>query len=397
MNVESGKLKEAFRAVFDRDDAQVYRAPGRVNLIGEHTDYNDGFVMPAAIDFYVWVAIAPRVDRKIAVYSANYGETAEFDFDEQDPQAKGHWSDYPRGVARMLKLSGLRLGGADLLVRGDVPVGAGLSSSAALEVAVGFALLGVSGISIEMIELAQLCQKAENEFVGARCGLMDQFAACFGRVKQALFLDCRSLDHRPLCLPSDTSLVVCNTMVKHDLAAGEYNDRRAECEDGVRILSRSLPNVKALRDVTFGDLETAQAELTPKVFKRCAHVVRENERVLKAAELLEDLDPTGFGELMYESHQSLRDDYEVSCPELDAMVEIASGLDGIYGARMTGGGFGGCTVNLVQTPHVESFKNGIENGYMEKTGIRPDVYVVKPVDGVERAEAETTQLIYQGA
>lgn len=393
---EEAKLKSAFRNLYGRE-ATVYRAPGRVNLIGEHTDYNDGFVLPAAIDRYVWAAIAPRADRKIVIHSENYGETVEFDFDEQDPRANRHWSDYPRGVARMLKLSGLRLAGADLLIRGDIPIGAGLGSSGAFEVVVGFALLGASRISIERLELAELCMRGENEFVGVRCGLMDHFISCFGMAEKAIFLDCRSREHRPLPLPANVSLVVCDTMVKRDIAAGEYNTRRAECEEGVRIVSRSMSSVNTLRDVTTGDLTRAKTRLPANIFKRCLHVVRETERVTRAAHLLETEDPAGVGDLMYQSHLSLRDDYEVSCRELDLMVELARPLKGVLGARMTGSGFGGSTINLVCSPDVDAFVDKIETGYFNETGIRPSIYVVKASNGIEKVNIETTRVTYQGA
>ena len=394
MIAEASRLKEAFRELYGRD-AQVYRAPGRVNLIGEHTDYNDGFVMPVAIDRYVWAAIAPRADRKIVVHSSNFGRMVEFDLDERNPQAKGHWSDYPRGVAFVLMQAGYPLRGTDMLIRGDLPIGAGLSSSAAIEVATGYALLDQAGVSIDRIELAKICQRAENEFVGMRCGLMDQFIACFGQLNSSLMLDCRSLEYKLLPLNLDVSLVIGNTMVKHELAASEYNTRRAECEEGVKITNRSRPDVRALRDVTTVELADLRDEIPDPTYKRCRHVVTENDRVVEGATALESGNPKRFGELMYESHQSLRDDYEVSCMELDLMVALAREQDGVFGARMTGGGFGGCTINLVRTEVVDSFKQTIEMGYAKATGIRPEVYVLKPVNGVEKVVTETTQIAYQ--
>ena len=383
-------LKEAFRSGFG-GAANVYRAPGRVNLIGEHTDYNLGIVMPAAIDFYAWVAISPRVDRKIAIHSANYSETVEFEFDEQAPRATGHWSDYPRGVARMLKLSGLRLGGANLLIDSDVPIGAGLSSSAALEVAVGYALLNTSGISIDNMELAELCRKAENEFVGAQCGLMDQFIACHGEAGSAVMLDCRSLESVSLSLPREVVFLISNTRVQHQIASGEYNSRRSECEEGVRIIAETTPEVRSLRDVTIADLNANRGKLSETVYMRCRHVIEENERVRKAAVALDTGDIWTFGNLMYKSHQSLRDDYEVSCFELDLMVELAAGLDGVYGARLTGGGFGGCTINLVSRQHAVEIKSRILSEYENRTGIMPEVYICNPVAGVERVNEDKIQ------
>jgi galactokinase len=235
--------------------ASIYRAPGRVNLIGEHTDYNDGFVLPAAIDFYCWAAVAPRRDRKLVIHSENFNETVEAGLDSLSPLEKKHWANYPLGVAWALAQAGKRLTGANLYISGEVPLGAGLSSSAAVEVAIGFALLNQSGLAVERAELARLCQKAENEFVGAHVGIMDQFVSCFGRASHALLLDCRSLQYEFVKLPPDLQLVICNTMVRHELASGEYNARRAECEEGVRILRIVLPEIRALRDVTLTQLE----------------------------------------------------------------------------------------------------------------------------------------------
>lgn len=367
-------------------ETRVYRAPGRVNLIGEHTDYNDGFVMPAAIEFSTWVTAAPREDRKIAIYSKSFSEEVEFDLDEPAPQRRGHWSDYPRGVAVTLESAGHRLRGANLLINCAVPIGSGLSSSAAIEVATGYALLDISDADIDLIELAQLSQRAENEFVGMRCGLMDQFASCFGRRDHALSLDCRSLEYELLRLPAEVSMVICNTMVKHELAGSEYNVRRAECEIGVKLLSKFLTGVQALRDVSLTDLQQYAGELPAKVVKRCHHVVSENERVIAAGAALKAEDLQAFGQLMGQSHASLRDDYQVSCPELDLMVNLANEVPGMYGARMTGGGFGGCTINLVSAAHTESFRQQVAMRYAEATGIRPEIYISAPAQGVERVE-----------
>lgn len=383
-------LEQRFVQLFG-ESPRIYQAPGRVNLIGEHTDYNDGFVMPAAIGFYTRVAVAPRSDRKLVVHSENYSEQVEFDLDHLPATRAGHWSDYVIGVVKMLVRSGEQLGGASLLVDGNVPQGAGLSSSASLEVAVGYALLdlaeGTGRISadrgkIDRTGLALLCQRAENEFVGARCGIMDQFVASHGRRGQALLLDCRSLEYRQLPLPADAALAICNTMVKHSIAKGEYNQRRAECEAGVRALSKHLPRIRALRDVTPEDLERFGHELPDVVLRRCRHVIGENARVLKAAAALELGDLQSFGRLMLESHRSLRDDFEVSCSELDLMVELAGQAKGVYGTRMTGGGFGGCTIALVQAGCVEAFQRTIQEGYEHLTGCKPEIYICAASDGV---------------
>jgi galactokinase len=364
--------------------ARVFRAPGRVNLIGEHTDYNDGLVMPAAIDRYTQVAIEKRDDRALSVFSEQYGQV-EFDLNEPNPRARSHWSDYVRGVAAKLEEAGYRLKGADLSIRSDVPIGAGLSSSAALEVAAGYALLENSDFEIERVELARICQKAENEFVGMRCGIMDQFIACCGSAGHALMLDCRSLKYRLLPLPVDVRLIICDTMVKHKLASSEYNNRRAECEAGVRYFAKSRPDVRALRDLTMNDLEEHGRDLPEVMYKRCRHVISENARVLEAAEALERGRLETFGKLMADSHRSLRDDYEVSCAELDTLVDLANRVDGVFGARMTGGGFGGCTINLISADRVEQFMRDVAQGYEQACGIVPDIYVCATASGVSQA------------
>ncbi|MFZ0298761.1 MAG: galactokinase [Candidatus Sulfotelmatobacter sp.] len=362
----------------------IFQAPGRVNLIGEHTDYNDGFVMPAAIGFCTWVAIAPRHDHKLIVRSENFAEQFEFNLDALPDKGSGHWSDYVIGVAKTLSYSGSTLIGANVLIEGDVPQGAGLSSSASLEVAVGCALLDLAGDAIDLTKLALLCQKAENEFVGARCGIMDQFISSHGQDGHALLLDCRSLEHRLLPLGDEACLVICNTMVRHSISGGEYNRRRAECEAGVRCLAAHLPGVRALRDVTLSDLATYGGDLPERIIRRCRHVISENSRVLQAASALERGDLETFGILMRESHISLREDFEVSCVELDLMVELADKSPGVYGARMTGGGFGGCTINLVRQDRVAEFKARVGDGYRRSTDRAAEIYVCSAANGVKR-------------
>ena len=379
------ELTAAFQKLY-KGQPRIYRAPGRVNLIGEHTDYNEGFVMPAAINFSTFVAITKRDDQVLKIHSDIFKEEAEIDLAQDATPGRKHWSDYPLGVAIKLKEAGHNISGANLLVHGEVPLGSGLSSSAAIEVSTGLALLDISGVKIDRLKLAKICQKAENEFVGARTGLMDQFIACFGKADHAVMLDCRSLESRALPLPDDVKLVVCNTMVKHELASSEYNARREQCEEGVRRLSQHLPNVNSLRDVAPDDVERFRAELGEVVFKRCLHVTAENYRVLKAADALRDRDLKTFGKLMYESHQSLRDDYEVSYKELDVMVDLAKPIKGVFGARMTGGGFGGCTINLVSVDAVDEFTQTIENGYAKATGKSPEVYICSAADGAERVQ-----------
>ncbi len=401
---QAAEVSKAFEAVYGRKP-RVFRAPGRVNLIGEHTDYNEGFVMPAAIEFSTWVAAAPRADRKLAIHSENFSESREFPLDDAGAQPEKHWSDYVRGVAVVLERAGHKLSGADLYIRGEVPIGSGLSSSAAIEISTEMALLALSGISLDRKRIALFGQAAENEFVGMRCGIMDQFISCHGQANHALMLDCRSLDYRLLPLPPSARLVICNTMVHHALAGGEYNKRRADCEAGVKHLSQFLPGIKSLRNVTLADLEkhagapfmrSIQVGNEPKfhgggmpevVYRRCRHVVSEIARTEQAAGALVSGDLETFGKLMHDSHVSLRDDYEVSCAELDVMVDLASKVKGVYGARMTGGGFGGCTINLVQAEHVDEFKATVAPGYQKATGKTPVIYVSSAVEGAEEVTA----------
>jgi len=369
-----GRLEEDFAARY-QTRPRIFRAPGRVNLIGEHTDYNDGFALPAAINLYTWIAIAPRFDGILRVFSENLNEAAEIDLRESSPRPLHHWTDYVRGVSLMLRRIGRKVDGADMLIYSELPSGAGLSSSAALEVSSASSLLAVSGQSLTLLDLAKLCQRAENEFVGARCGIMDQFAACLGGSGRAMLLDCRSLEYKNVPLPSDVAMVICNTMVKHGHSGGEYNARRAQCEEAVRILKRHFPAIRALRDVTLSNLEAHRGELSDVVYKRSRHIITENARVLDLVSALESGDLKAVGRLMAESHASLRDDYEVSCRELDLMVELAAGREGVLGSRMTGGGFGGCTITLAQTEHVERFRFEVGGEYERHIQIKPEIYV----------------------
>jgi galactokinase len=376
-------LLERFKAAYGECPILV-QAPGRVNLVGEHTDYNEGFVLPAAIGFQAQIAIARREDRRLVVTSDNYGESVEFDLDDMPVSAGGHWSDYVAGVARLLDHALGSLPGANLYIHGNVPQGAGLSSSASLEVAVCKALLDISGKTLDGVSVARLCQRAENEFVGARCGIMDQFISVHGKRNHALRLDCRTLEFQQLPIPSDVRLVICNTMVRHSVAAGEYNRRRAECETGARFFGERVPGAKTLRDVTPADFEEFGGQLPPVIQKRCRHVLTENSRVLQAAEALKSGDLRQFGRLMESSHASLRDDFEVSCEELDLMVRLAQQNEGVYGARMTGGGFGGCTINLVQEENVEELRTKVAAAYERATGRVPEIYVSAAADGAGR-------------
>ena len=375
------ELREKFRREFSAEP-RLYRAPGRVNLIGEHTDYNDGFVLPAALELRTWVAAAARPDRRLRIRSLRFGATLEFDLDDPAPAPRRDWSDYVRGVAVMLQKAGHRLTGTDLLIDSDVPIGAGLSSSAALEVSTGYALLDLAGVAVDRTELALCCQRAENEFVGMRCGVMDQFISCYGAAGHALLLDCRSLAFRLVPIAPSVRLVICNSMVRHELAAGEYNLRRAECERGVALLKSALPAIRALRDVSAAEL-TAHAALLPELtLRRCRHVITEDERVERAGAALDAGRVEEFGRLMNASHVSMRDDYEISCRELDILVELAWRVEGALGSRMTGGGFGGCTVSMVRADAVERFRASLAAGYAAATGITPDIVICSPGDGV---------------
>ena len=374
-------VTERFRAVYGVDPRGIFRAPGRVNLIGEHTDYNDGFVMPAAIDFYSYAAAGERVDRILSIYSEQFQETSEFRLDQLSGAPRKHWSDYARGVAAVLQAEGYSLNGANLLIDGRVPIGSGLSSSAAIEVATALALTLLGSVTIPRQELARLCQRAENTYTGARCGIMDQFTSCFGRPGHALMLDCRTLEATYLPLPPNVRLVICNTMVRHELAAGEYNERRASCERTVDTLRRFLPKVRALRDLEMEDLERYQSQVSDLDFRRARHVIAENKRVKDAMAALQSVDLVQFGELMFLSHDSLDRDYEVSCHELNLMVHLARQFEGVYGARMTGGGFGGCTINLVESKATNEFQATIAREYEKTTGLAPQIVVTSAAGG----------------
>ncbi len=366
---------------------QIYRAPGRVNLIGEHTDYNDGFVMPAAIAFSTYVAVAPRRDRQLAIHSEQFPDSFECELDNLPQRRTGSWWDYILGVALELRRRGLHLSGANLLVHGEVPIGAGLSSSAALEVASAFALMNRTETSLPRPEIANVCRQAENNFVGARVGIMDQFVSCLARGGHAILLDCRTLEYQFVPVPAGIQFVVCNTMVKHDLASGTYNTRRAECEEAVRYFAQWDPAVHALRDVSVDLLNQHAADLPPIILKRARHVIFENQRTRDAARAFAQGDMLTVGQLLHASHCSLRDLYEVSCRELDLMVEAAEGLPGFIGGRMTGGGFGGCTVNLVRQEDADEFAAQIAQRYRAGSGIDPQIYICSAEDG---AQALTT-------
>ena len=360
---------------------QLYAAPGRVNLIGEHTDYCDGFVMPAAIDFSTIVALSHRSDGRILAHSVNFDERLDQSVSELLAGRTRHWSDYPAGVLWALREHGVPIdNGFSLTIAGNVPLGAGLSSSASVEVATAFAVLGATSYDLPLKQIALLCQRAENAFVGANVGIMDQFVACCGQQDHAVMIDCRSLEYTLAPIPPDIRIVICNSMVKHD-NTGAYNTRRAEIEQGADILRKHRPEIMALRDVTVADLAKWGSELPPNVLKRCRHVVTENARVLAAADAFRVSNLTHFGELMRQAHISLRDDFEASCKEIDILVNLANKQPGCFGARLTGGGFGGCTVNLVAAANVEAFTEAMRAGYQEATGIAAEIYTSRASGG----------------
>ncbi|MBI4553722.1 MAG: galactokinase [Candidatus Latescibacteria bacterium] len=370
-----------------RHDVAVFRAPGRVNLIGEHTDYNDGFVLPVAIDRDILIAAAPRNDGRVALYAMHDGTAVEFALDRIAVAPGDGWVRYAKGVAAVLQDEGARLRGLEGVIEGTVPIGAGLSSSAALEVATALAFCAFGTADFTWTRLAQVCQRAENDYVGVRCGIMDQFIACLARPHTALFLDCRSLayEHIPFDAPG-YAVVIANTNRPRGLVDSAYNERRQECEAGVRLIQQYVPVVRALRDVSTELFARYRTNLPDRIGRRCEHVITENERVQQSVNALRRGNLDRFGRLMNASHDSLRDRYEVSCRELDVMVDIARSSPGVVGSRMTGAGFGGCTINLVAADRVDRLEQAIRERYPACTGFRPDVYVCQPAGGAERVK-----------
>ncbi len=374
-------IQEAFQEIFGSPPAVVVRAPGRVNLIGEHTDYNNGYVLPAAIDRYVWFAGRPRSDRTVRAHSVDFADAVGFSLDAIERDAQHPWSNFLRGVSKYLEESGHRLRGADLAFGGDVPREAGLSSSAAVEVGAVAFWKKLMGLKLEPVDAVKLARRAENEFVGVPSGIMDQFISALGRQHHALFLDCRDLKFRHVPLKGEVKIVVCNTGVKRALAHSEYEVRVAQCREAVEQFRKMGMHIESLRDVKMGDLIKYGKNLDKLPLKRASHIVTENDRVREAVKVLEQGDLKFFGKLMNASHKSLRDDYEVSSQELDMLVDIAQRQPGVLGARMTGAGFGGCTVNLVKRDAAEAFTQAIQEGYQKALGLRAEVYVCEASDG----------------
>jgi len=377
----------AFRQQFGEEPDFVARAPGRVNLLGEHVDYNDGFVLPIAIDRTTYVALRASGTPRTSLLALDLGEATSF-----DPQSVAEkkttagaplpgWGLYPAGMSWSLNTEGLETPGMQAVFASDVPRGAGLSSSASVEMAFGVAWEKLGGWTVPPMQMAKLGQRAENRYVGVNCGIMDQFASACGVKDRVLFLDCRSLEWQTVRLPEGVSIVIANTAVQRSLTSSAYNDRRAACEEAVRILRDCLPGIRSLRDVSVEEFNRYAGRLPKVVEKRARHIVEEIERTGEVVALLEAGNMARFGELMNACHASLRDLYEVSCPELDAMVEVAQALPGCYGARLTGAGFGGCTVNLVAGQAAETFASDLAKGYEQKTRLYPEIYVCQAADG----------------
>src|ERR1035441_9888774 len=364
----------------------VFAAPGRVNLIGEHTDYAEGFVMPAAIDFATLAAISARSDGKVVIYSENYSKERSFDVDALPTAATHHWTDYPLGVIAILAGEGHKIPGLSLSLWGDVPLGSGLSSVGCVEVATALAVTSLIGVEYPGPVLARLCQRAENEFVGANCGIMDQFISENGVKDNALLLDCRDLSFRLAPIPPGVALVIANTMVKHAVSGGEYTSRRSEVEAACAVIARHRPEVRFLRDATPEDLERWGSEMSPTALKRARHVIPENLRTVAAADALIRHDLPEVGRLMAEAHRSYSEDFEASCIEADAMVALAQDLPGLIGARLTGGGFGGCTVNLVEAEHSVAFVEALSKRYAAKIGIEPQIHICHASGGAHSVE-----------
>lgn len=371
---------EMFAKCFGHEPRWKAAAPGRVNLIGEHTDYNDGFVLPMAIERYTVFVGDRNTTREVTLHSVTTGETASFSLRSKVQRGKPSWSNYVRGVVAGFQQRGIKVSGFNAVIDSNVPFGGGVSSSAALEVAAATLLEAMAEQKLDPIDKALLCQRAEHEFAGVPCGIMDQFTSVLARKDHALMLDCRSRTATPVPMadPSITVLII-NSNVRHKLVDGAYANRREQCETAARILK-----VRALRDATLKDLNAARKAMDPVVFRRARHVITENERTLQTARCLQAGNWSQVGELMYASHASLRDDYEVSCLELDAIVEIAQSIsrnEGMIGCRMTGAGFGGCAVGLVRTPALKAVARKIEEGYEKKTGNLPAIFSSRPSDG----------------
>lgn len=378
--MNSDQIVKKFKELFKKEPMLI-RSPGRINLIGEHTDYNDGFVFPAAIDKEIHFAVAKNDVNMFRFYAVDLEESFELKVEDLK-RTETSWANYLLGVAAQFKKAGFALTGIDCVFGGDIPLGAGLSSSAAIENGFAFALKELLNAPVTKIQMIKMAQKAEHEYAGVMCGIMDQFASMTGKKDHAMKLDCRSLEYEYANIDlHDYTILLCNTNVKHELASSEYNNRRKECETGVKILQEYDNNITALRDVSLELLKQHKNEFDPVVYKRCLYVVKENLRVEEAFSALAKNDIKALGDLMYQSHEGLRDDYEVSCKELDQLFDLAQKSDDVIGSRMMGGGFGGCTINIVKKEKVSSFKEDVIREYYNVKDIEPEIYAVKITDG----------------
>jgi len=371
-------IRSQFTATFgDDNDLQVIMAPGRVNLIGEYTDFNEGFVFPMTVDRGVYVGIRARDDQRVRVKSIRFGELIDYPLDDLEKPEPGHWSCYVLGVIEELKLLGLVPNGFDAVIDGNLNLGAGLSSSAALETATALALQSLFGFEMSRVDVATLCQRVEHRYANVMCGIMDQFASGLGHSNHALLLDCRTLSH--VNIPTNLDkyrIVIISSEVKRELASSAYNERRAQCEEGVALFRQFDPTIASLRDVTPDLFDACGDQLSEIVFRRCRHVITENARVLDASAALAADELVQFGRLMTASHNSLRDDFEVSCDELDYLVDIANGTEGVLGSRMTGAGFGGCTVTLIHMDVIETLRANLLS-YTDRFGLNPEMFVLQ--------------------
>ena len=380
--INKASVLAAFHTKFGHP-ARVFRAPARINLIGEHCDYNDGFVMPTNTALYTWLAIAPRNDRTVRILASDIGLIVEIKLDELIAGQERGWQEYPKGVLRVLQDEGFDLIGADILITGEIPLGGGLSSSASLETVIALAMLSISGHEIDPKRIALMCRAAENEFVGVACGIMDQYVISLCNKDQAMMLDCRSLEYKFVPLPADAQLLIVNSGVKHRLNEGDYNNRQQECEQVVSILVDNGLIITALRDVDMMQLEKHRDELGDVLYHRGRHVITEIQRVRDAYQAIINNETATLGQLMNQSHDSLKDDFEVSCEELDALVDISRGCVGVYGSRMVGAGFGGCTVSLVETGKIDSTVLEICKKYQKVLGREPWYHVLRASDPVQ--------------